>query len=76
MEVGTGGNLGLSREYHKKLFGPNAVFVIMCMFYYFADLSCPYNHGFEARKLFIPVLLAFISPLSFECVLVSAENVR
>ena len=22
MEVGTGGNLGLSREYHKKLFGP------------------------------------------------------
>ena len=22
MKVGTGGNLGLSREYHKKLFGP------------------------------------------------------
>ena len=22
MKVGTGGNLGLSREYHKQLFGP------------------------------------------------------
>ena len=33
MKVGTGGNLGLSREYHKKLFGP--------MFY--SWYNCPLN---------------------------------
>ena len=35
MKVGTGGNLGLSREYHKQLFGP--------LFYTWWD--CPLRNG-------------------------------
>ena len=32
MKVGTGGNLDLSREYHKKLFGPLVLFMVELSF--------------------------------------------
>ena len=33
MKAGTGGNLGLSREYHKKLFGPLFYLLWNCPLY-------------------------------------------
>ena len=48
MKVGTGGKLGLSREYHKKLFGP-----VLSM----AELS--FNFWYNQQMVVPPVFVFF-----------------
>ena len=42
MKVGSGGNLGLSREYPKKLFGPIVLFMVELSFKRWKGLKCDF----------------------------------
>ena len=51
MKVGTGGNLDLSRKYHKKLFWP--------LFYSWWNCPLKQKHAFMTEKLIVLHLFTF-----------------